>query len=842
MSQPTSFTAWRVGAVIGLCTLTPPLLAHDDDPKLLDRQPSIAGSGYRPAPGTNPTTSQALGFDSSGVQLQSWLTMADLGVPGEEGNDCWGYTSPSGREYALMGTSTDTTFVEITTPTNPQVIGHISGPGSIWRDIKVFGDRAYIVSEGGGGIQVVSLTNIDAGSVSLLGAVGSGSTHNIAIDETSGFAYRTGGGSTGLRIYDLNANPNAPPFVGQWNTRYVHDAQIVTYTSGPLAGKQIAYCCAGLNGGGTDTALTILDVTNKGNIIQLSQVPYPNREYSHQGWLSEDRQYFYLGDELDEPPLDSTTHVFDVSDPSNASYVSSFDNGNAAITHNFYVKGGLLYEANYRSGMRVFDLSNPTNPSEIAFFDTYPGSDSASFNGLWSLFPYFDSGTVIGSDVERGLFVWRVNNETVAINIPGGPPSILSPSGDTVDVTITEGAPGDLSLGSETLHYSTGGGFTTSPLTNNGGGNYTANFPAIDCGTGVSWYISAETVSGNVFTSPDDAPGTTYTSVSAVGVTNFGSYDMESNAGWSSGMPGDTATTGIWTRGNPNGTDAQPEDDHSPAPGTDCWFTGQAAPGAGNGSNDVDGGVTTLLSPVLALAGTSDPTISYWRWYSNNQGTVDDIFVIDITDNGSTWLNVETLGPNGPDVVGGWIQHSFRLLDVSGLNLTNQIQMRFVASDLGSGSIVEAAIDDFSIDELICDTGLGTPYCAVVLNSIGLEGRLTATGSAVAADNDVTLEATQLPPNQFGYFLAAETQGFIATPGGSVGNFCLGQPTARFNQQILDSGPTGQFSSMIDLTNIPLSPPQAVVAGETWNFQGWYRDFLVFQTSNFTNGYEIVFQ
>ena len=222
------------------------------------------------------------------------------------------------------------------------------------------------MSEGGQGIQVVSLANVDSGSVSLVNTVTTGGTtasHNVAIDEDSGFLYRCGG-NNGLRIYNLS-NPAAPAFVGQWDTRYVHDAQIVTYDSGPWAGRQIAFCCSGFNGGSVDTGLDILDVTNKSNIQVLSNLVYPSGRYSHQCWIDEERKYVYLNDELDEgnnAPF-TKTFVFNVEDLQNPFLASTFDNGNTAIGHNLYIKGNLLYEANYTSGMRVFDLGqNPLDP------------------------------------------------------------------------------------------------------------------------------------------------------------------------------------------------------------------------------------------------------------------------------------------------------------------------------------------------------------------------------------------------------------------------------------------------------------------------------------------------
>ena len=382
------------------------LSAHPDDPKLKDRQPAVKADAYRSD--INHGSARSLGFESENVQLKSWLPLNELGSPAS-GNDCWGYVSPSGREYALMGTSSGTVIVEITNPGNAQIIASLSGPNSLWRDIKTYGTYMYAVSEGGGGIQVFNLANIDLGQVQTLNSAGSGSTHNVAVDTDSGFLYRTGGVASGLYFYSL-ANPAVPTQVGQWTDRYVHDAQVVTYTEGPFAGRQIAFCCAGFSGGWSDTGLTIVDVTNKSNPFVVSQTYYSNAAYSHQGWLSEDRKYFYLNDELDEQNFGgtTTTRVINVEDIENPSFVGTFTSGSSSVDHNLYTHNGYIFEANYRSGLRVFDASNPTNPTQYGYFDTYPDNDGANFNGLWSVYPYFPSGTIIGSDLERGLFVWEL--------------------------------------------------------------------------------------------------------------------------------------------------------------------------------------------------------------------------------------------------------------------------------------------------------------------------------------------------------------------------------------------------------------------------------------------------
>tara|TARA_B100000959_G_scaffold20281_1_gene19581 strand:+ start:1 stop:1377 length:1377 start_codon:yes stop_codon:yes gene_type:complete len=212
-----------------------------------------------------------------------------------------------------------------------------------------------------------------------------------------------------MYIYSL-ANPAAPVQVGSWTDRYIHDAQVVTYTDGPYAGRQIAFCCGGFSGGWNDTGLTIVDVTNKSNPFVVGQSYYSGAQYSHQGWLSEDRTLFYLNDELDEQYNGTltTTRVLNVEDLSNPHLVSTFTSGSTSIDHNLYTHNGMIFEANYRSGLRVFDASNPTNPVQYGYFDTYPSNDNASFNGLWNVYPYFPSGTVIGSDLESGLFVWEI--------------------------------------------------------------------------------------------------------------------------------------------------------------------------------------------------------------------------------------------------------------------------------------------------------------------------------------------------------------------------------------------------------------------------------------------------
>jgi choice-of-anchor B domain-containing protein len=404
--------------------------AHDDAEWENDRQPAYDGDGWLASQGGTPP----LSFPSAGVALGSWIPVSDFDAAATAANDCWGYVAPSGREYAIIGLSLGTGFVEVTDPANAQIVDVLPGPASSWRDIKTYQEYAYVVSEGGGGIQVFDLAQIDSGIVSLANTVTTGgraATHDVALNTESGRLYRAGGGGNnpvqGLRIYSL-ADPSLPLFVGAWHDRYCHDAQVVTWSEAPYAGVEVAFCYANDTTVSGNPGIEILDVSDPQNIttigsINLALPPIFSHpaSYSHQGWLSVDRSYVYFDDEVDENATGNptTTRIIDVSDLSNPTQVAIFTNGNSARDHNLFTRGSLIFEANYRSGLRVFDASDPLAPFEVAFFDTYPDDDDAHYNGLWGVYPYFPSGTIVGSDIEKGLFVWTLAGAAV----PALPPA-----------------------------------------------------------------------------------------------------------------------------------------------------------------------------------------------------------------------------------------------------------------------------------------------------------------------------------------------------------------------------------------------------------------------------------
>ena len=327
-------------------------------------------------------------FASENVSLYSNVTLAELGSSFAE--DCWGYVSPSGREYAIVGVSAGTAFVEITDPKNPVIVGVMAQPNR-GRDMKVYQNYVYSSSDSGP-THVYDVSNIDSGVITLVRSFSRG-THNLALDEVSGFLYLAEGGP--MRVYDLN-DPSNPTEVGIWPGQ-THDAQVVTYTQGPYAGRQIAFVFAGW-----DRRLDIVDVTDKSNIFRIGETSYPSPGYTHQGWLTADRQHLYLSDEVDDIPR---TTIIDVSDLTNPTFIRDFTTGLASTDHNLYVHNGHIFAANYTGGMHIFDTVDPENPVHVGYFDTFPAHNNPGYEGAWNAYPFFPSGTVIVSDRVGGLFV-----------------------------------------------------------------------------------------------------------------------------------------------------------------------------------------------------------------------------------------------------------------------------------------------------------------------------------------------------------------------------------------------------------------------------------------------------
>lgn len=376
---------------------------------------------------------KAAGFECSGVQLVSYLSASDMGgARGVQINDVWGWTDPqTGKEWALVGRMDGVSFVDISNPEKPVYLADLPmTPGSnpaIWRTVRVYKDHAYVVADGSGphGMQVFDLkklrsiktpTRVEADLVYRK----VNSSHNVVINEETGFAYIVGaggGGETcggGLHMVDIREPKNpqflgcfADPQTGRASTGYSHDAQCVVYR-GPdnrYTGKEI---CIGSN----ETMLSIADVTDKKKPVAISRVGYPNVGYTHQGWFDEQQKYFYVNDEIDEisgQVQNTRTIVWDLSKLDDPQVATMFMSPTNATDHNLYIKGDTMYQSHYAAGVRFVDISNRTAPVEIGFFDTVPyGANTPGYNaGSWSNYPFFKSGVIVATSLNEGLFILK---------------------------------------------------------------------------------------------------------------------------------------------------------------------------------------------------------------------------------------------------------------------------------------------------------------------------------------------------------------------------------------------------------------------------------------------------
>ncbi|MFH4966754.1 choice-of-anchor B family protein [Gaetbulibacter sp. M240] len=370
-------------------------------------------------PGTPCINGFADIYPCGGYDLMGRVPLSELNAT--SGNDCWGWTDPAtGKEYALMGTDANTSFVDISIPDQPLVLGMLptATASSSWRDIKVYNNYAFIVSEANvHGMQVFDLTRLRDVSnppenfIADFHFTGFGSAHNIVINETSGYAYPVGqnrsttyaGGPLFINIQDP-LNPLSEGGFGDGG--YSHDAEVVTY-NGPdsdYTGQEIFV-------GSNENEVVVINVTDKQNPTIISRITYNNVRYTHQGSFTEDMRYFIVGDELDEFRLGNPTKtiVLDFTDLDNPIFHFNYFGNAPAIDHNGYIKDNLFYLANYRAGVRIIDISQIDNKlfTEVGFFDTYPANDSAEFNGVWNVYPFFSSGNIILSDIEKGLFIIR---------------------------------------------------------------------------------------------------------------------------------------------------------------------------------------------------------------------------------------------------------------------------------------------------------------------------------------------------------------------------------------------------------------------------------------------------
>lgn len=325
---------------------------------------------------------------------------ANLKYPGHTCANICGYVDTTGREYALVGVDNGMTVVDVTNPSNPvqvyQVLWPVQNSNSEWKEIKVYKKHAYVTSEAGSGLQIVNLSKLPATTapvVTYWTPTISGQTlssiHALHIDTTKGNVYLYGSnvGNKGAIIGSL-ANPAAPVYLGRFNGTYIHDGYVDNDT---------LYACE-IYGGTMD----VINCTNKTSPVTLASVQTP-LQFTHNSWPTPDKKTIFTTDEKTKSSIAS----YDISSLSNITLLDTIKGlTTGSIVHNVHVRPDLFAVTSwYRDGFTIVDVSRPNNMIMTGYYDNY-ASIGNGFNGVWGVYPFLPSGTIVVSNIEDGLYVF----------------------------------------------------------------------------------------------------------------------------------------------------------------------------------------------------------------------------------------------------------------------------------------------------------------------------------------------------------------------------------------------------------------------------------------------------
>jgi choice-of-anchor B domain-containing protein len=311
--------------------------------------------------------------------------------PGQTLANVWGYAA-GGKEYALLGAAKGLIIVDITNPDQPKQIVQIPGPNNLWKEIKTYKNFAYIVSEGGMGVQIVNLSNLPSPNLASKFYQGDGAIlnqlttiHALHIDTTKGFLYAWGGSLFGgaAKIFNLNPDPYNPTYAGKYDQLgYIHDGFVDNDT------MYAGHIYAGY--------FSIVNMTDKANPELLNTQNTPDN-FTHNTWLSDDRHTLFTTDERNN----SFLAAYDVSNPDDIKFLDKIQSnpGSNSIVHNTYYKKGFAVSSWYKDGYTIMDAFRPDNLIQVGNYDTYPGA-GGGFEGCWGVYPYLPSGTIIASNIE----------------------------------------------------------------------------------------------------------------------------------------------------------------------------------------------------------------------------------------------------------------------------------------------------------------------------------------------------------------------------------------------------------------------------------------------------------
>jgi choice-of-anchor B domain-containing protein len=671
------------------------------------------------------------------MQLRSHLEF-----PGKSCANIWGYADPQGNEYALVGTSTGLSIVDVTNPSTPQLLFEVPSVENFWREVKTWQGYAYMTTEGdNAGLTVIDLTDlpnsIDYQVYDGDGAIANqlSTIHALHIDNGKCYLYGSNIGVGGMLILDL-ADPWNPSYIGQYDNYYVHDGIVF----GDTAWAGNIY----------DGFFTVIDVSDPANPIELTQQETPGN-FTHNTWLSDDRKYLLTTDEIPNSYLTS----YSIDDIGNISEEDRFQTaaGSNCIVHNTHILNDYAVTSWYTEGVVIVDNDRPNNLIEVAKYD-FSDFEGDGFNGCWGVYPYLPSGNIIASDIETGLWVLTptyqracyfegtVTDSICGTNLEGVTVTIgnnlvtdssningIFRTGTVVPGTysVTFSKPGYNSQTFNNLVFENGAlinldvvlfSETTVPLAgivlndqnqpvnnasvyiSNSLSGYNFNTDALGeynrCDLQPDLYT---VVAGNwgYVTSCQTDVSLSSANADVTSILQLGYYDdFQFNFGWTQSA---TSAAGFWERAIPVGTilTGNTSNANIDADG-DCngfaFVTGNA-PGNGPGSDDVDDGYSRLVSPVMDLSNAVDPHISFKYWFFNGGGnsTPNDTLYVIVSQNNVDY-SVAKFTTTQP--MSQWVDYSFRVKDF--IDQPANVQFKVEAFDFLPGHIVEAGIDMFKVE------------------------------------------------------------------------------------------------------------------------------------------------
>ncbi len=667
----------------------------------------------------------------------------------------WGYVDTTGKEYALVGASAGMSIVDVTNPSAPVHIKQIAGPNNGWREIKTYKKYAYVTTEGGSGLQIINLSNLPGTNTPskfwapTISGTALDNIHALHIDEAKGYIYLWGSNlfGGGAVVADIKTDPWNPVYVGKWNNgsgtqQYIHDGIVRNDT---MYGGHIYV-----------GYFDVVDFRNKSAPVLLGQQQTPGA-FTHNTWLSNNSKVLFTTDEVNNSFLTS----YDISNFSNIKELDRVQSnpGSQSIVHNTYINtvNGNEYAVTswYKDGFTIVDAGRPNNLVQVGNYDTYLAGSGGGFAGDWGVYPYLPSGTIVVSNINEGLWVFSptyvracylegivtdsittnpINTATVKIlstnvtdysdivgqyrtgyAVPNTYSVQFSKAGyyskTIAGVTLSPGVVTNLNV---QLRPMTSFAVTGKVIENNGGAGIananvriyssTYNFTATTNATGdfnvPGVYNDTYTIVAGKWryrTNCNLVQNLTSTSgVITVPLDSAIYDDFTFNNNWTVSS---TASSGIWTRGVPLGTDFNTTGDCNPGVdvSSDCtdqaFVTGNA--GGSASADDIDNGHTILTSPVFDLTKYNDPYLNYHRWFMNagGSGTPNDSLIIRLT-NGSTTVTVETVLYN---TAGNstWRNRNFKISSL----ITPTANMRLIlrTADANPGHLVEAGLDKFEI-------------------------------------------------------------------------------------------------------------------------------------------------